>query len=26
MQANFIEGGLVLTGCLHVCIRLGASL
>jgi hypothetical protein len=26
MQANFIEGGLVLTGCLHVCIRLGVSL
>jgi hypothetical protein len=26
MQANFIEGGLVLTGCLHVCIRLCAFL
>jgi hypothetical protein len=24
MQANFIKGGLVLTGCLHVCYYLGA--
>lgn len=25
MQANFIEGGLVLTGCLHVCKALDHS-